>query len=109
MRGKRFGENERWKDCPDCNTKEARAGGVTGGGGGQGYFVSRSGYLLYKKIARAIKATVMTHRMMSLLPFFSSAIKEVHHTSIRGSSIVVFFSPSGSYGFDAARLASARL
>lgn len=32
------------------------------------------GYFLYRNIASATKATVMTHRMMSLVLFFSSAI-----------------------------------
>jgi hypothetical protein len=41
---------------------------------------------LYQKIASATKATVMIHRMMSLLRFFSSAMEEVQHTSNRGSS-----------------------
>lgn len=67
-------------DLP-CGEKQARTGS-TSGDVARGKIVSRSDscYRLYKKIARAIKATVMIHRMMSLLPFFSSAIEEVQHT-----------------------------
>lgn len=36
---------------------------------------------LYQKIASATSATVMIHRMMSLLRFFSSAIDGQEHTS----------------------------
>lgn len=49
---------------------------------------SRENYrgFMYQKIASATRATVMIHRTMSLLRFFSSAIDAVQHTSILGSS-----------------------
>jgi hypothetical protein len=48
-------------------------------------------YRLYKKIAKATKAAVMTQRMMFLLLLlllFSSAINEVQHNRDEGSSLV---------------------
>jgi hypothetical protein len=43
----------------------------------------RKAYRLYKKIANTTRATVMTHRMTLLLPFFSSAIDGQQHTRNR--------------------------
>ena len=43
--------------------------------------------LWYQKNANATSATVMIHRTMSLLRFFSSAINEVEHTSSFASSV----------------------
>jgi len=48
-------------------------------------------YFLYQKIATAISTTVIIHRTMSLLLFFSSAIKEVQHTRIHSSSPALNF------------------
>ena len=56
----------------------AAASLISGGPQAQSHPTSlppRRNYRLYRKIARATKATVMIHRMTSLLPFFSSAIR----------------------------------
>jgi hypothetical protein len=47
-------------------------------------------YRLYKKIAKATNAAVMTQRIifLLLLLLFSSAIAEVQHISEQGSSLV---------------------
>jgi hypothetical protein len=65
---------------------------------------------MYQKIASPMRTTVMIHRTMSLLRFFSSAIDEVQHTSSFGSSAALI-SPDrrGDYGFAAAVAAPARL
>jgi hypothetical protein len=65
---------------------------------------------MYQKIASPMRTTVMIHRTMSLLRFFSSAIDEVQHTSSFGSSAVLI-SPGrpGDYGFAAAVAAPVRL
>jgi hypothetical protein len=39
------------------------------------FFVLAESYFLYQKIATAIRITVMIHRTISLLLFFSSAMK----------------------------------
>jgi hypothetical protein len=39
----------------------------------------RRNYLLYRKIANATRTTVMIHRIMFLLPLFSSAMTKVQH------------------------------
>jgi hypothetical protein len=44
---------------------------------------------MYQKIASPMRTTVMIHRTMSLLRFFSSAIDEVQHTTSFGSSAVM--------------------
>jgi hypothetical protein len=41
---------------------------------------------LYQKAARATRATVMIHKTMSLLRFFSSAMQEVHQYMLAVSS-----------------------
>jgi hypothetical protein len=66
-------------------------------------------YLLYRKIARATKATVMIHRMTSLLPFFSSAIGEVQHTCDCRSSVVITAAENVVYGLDAVLVEPVRL
>src|ERR1700739_5116956 len=61
----------------------ADASPLSGGGQAQSHPTSvppGKNYRLYRKIARATKATVIIHRMTSLLPFFSSAIGGVQHT-----------------------------
>ena len=65
---------------------------------------------MYQKIASATRATVMIHRTMSLLRFFSSAIGEVQHTSCSGSSAAVISpAPCAQCGVAAAADAPARL
>lgn len=65
---------------------------------------------MYQKIASPMRMTVMIHRTMSLLRFFSSAIDEVQHTSEPVSSVVLISPDSpGDYGFAAAVAAPARL
>ena len=66
-------------------------------------------YLLYRKIAKATKATVMIHRITSLLPFFSSAIGEVQHTCDYGSSAVFTVQRTCVYGLDAVLVEPVRL
>jgi len=43
-------------------------------------------YLLYRKTANATRTTVMIHRIMFLLPLFSSAMAAVQHRPSHASS-----------------------
>src|ERR1700730_7202890 len=64
-------------------------------------------YLLYQKIASAIKTTVMIQRMMSLLRLFSSAI-DGSTTHLKSRFKYQLNSPDATYGL-AARSVPARL
>lgn len=67
------------------------------------YGVADYGFL-YQKIANATRATVMIHRTMSLLRFFSfsSAIKRIQHTANLAECIKLIFAGEPSiYGFPA--------
>lgn len=65
---------------------------------------------LYRKIASATKATVMTQRTMSLVVFFSSAIAREYNTP-RNTVQVLFglLCRNGVYGFDAVLVDPVRL
>lgn len=64
----------------------------------------RKNYRLYQKIANATSATVIIHRIMSLLRLFSSAIVSEYTTSEIPVQ-VASRSPSSGHGFAASSLA----
>jgi hypothetical protein len=65
-------------------------------------------YLLYQKIASAIKTTVMIQRMMSLLRLFSSAI-DGSTTHLKSRFKYQLNSPAAAHGFAATSTPDARL
>ena len=73
-------------------------------GGSRKTFAESYRGFMYQKIARATSATVMIHRMTSLLPFFSSAINKEYTTPEILVQVPRRFPPdkASTYGFAAA-------